>query len=783
MAQMTALQPSRDSSRRAVHGGHDQAHDGRQPEVIPDLATAPERFLNRELSWLEFSSRLLELAEDTTLPVAERARFLGIFAQSIDEFFQVRVSGLEDQVASGTRTRSADGRTAAEQLEAIGEALAPILERLTSASAEVFAALPSVGITIATWAELDEEARRWAGEFFAQRIFPTLTPLSVDPAHPFPYISTLSLNLLLRLRDPETELVRVARVKIPPLFDRFLALPDGRWLPVEELVAAQLGALFPGRDVVDQVVFRVTRNADVTVDGDEGSDFLAAVELELHRRRFGEAVRLEVESTVPSDLLDLLVREIGVPLAHVHLIEGLLDLTALKSLVDGAGVTEDVAAWEPMVPPALKDSDLFSAIATSDVLVHHPYESFAASVEAFVRQAASDPAVVAICQTLYRTGERSAIVEALITAARRGAEVTAVIELQARFDEQANISWARTMEEAGVQVVYGRPGLKTHAKLCMVIRREDDGMRRYCHIGTGNYNGETARAYEDVGLFTCSDEIGADLAATFRLLTAGVEPADTHGVVLAPSSARRSLTALIAAEGAKGSAGAIAIKVNGLTDPEIIDALCAASRNGASVDLVVRGRCSLRPGVPGLSPTISVRSLVGRFLEHSRIYRFGGADGGVPAVYFGSLDLMERNLDRRVEVLVPARHPAVAQRLSDMLDAVWRDTANTWTLGPDGKWSRLRDVLGGEDAAPEAQFNVQEWFQAFARQQDQEQAVDRTPSTDVLSGHRSGSSTPLPPAQVRLEADPRGEQARSPWWRSSRGTRSWWRRWRDRRRA
>jgi len=664
------------------------------PDVLP-IRESFERFANRELSWLDFANRLLDLAADDRQPLLERVKFLAIFAEGLDEFFQVRVAGLEDQVAAGLRTRSPDGLGPAEQLEAISGTVTALVERQSHIfNTGVAPALQDAGILLTDWHLLDDQDRAHLDDIFSRTIFPILTPLAVDQGHPFPYISNLCLNLVLRVVDPTTDEQRIARVKVPPLLERLVALPDGsRFVPVEQVIAAHLDTLFPAMTIAEHHVFRVTRNADLTVDEGDAQDLLAAVELELHRRRFGQAVRLEVAGGISTDLLDMLVSAVDVHEATVFLSDGPIDLGGLRTL---SGIDRpDLAPepWTPLIPPQLAgDRDLFHVLAEGDVLLHHPYESFAASVEAFVERAAADPDVLAIKQTLYRTGTDSLLVAALIRASHSGKQVTAVVELQARFDERANIAWARALEEAGVQVVYGLARLKTHCKMSLVIRREGDHTRRYCHVGSGNYNSVTALTYEDIGLLTADPDIGADVAEVFNLLAGSGSEVQLRRLVVSPVSTRRQVIAAIDAEGAAGPAGRIVLKTNGLTDPEVIDALYRASGNGASIDLVVRGRCSLRPGVPGLSEHIRVRSIVGRFLEHSRIFRFGGELGRPLRIWFGSPDMMERNLDRRVEAVVPVLDPTIQQRLVGILDDALRDEANSWTLESGGAWRRVTPV-------------------------------------------------------------------------------------------
>jgi polyphosphate kinase len=648
----------------------------------PPTLEDPPRFINRELSWLEFGARLLDLVADDRVPLLERVKFMAIFAESLDEFFEVRVAGLEDQVAAGLRTRSPDGMSPGEQLAAITTRATELVARHSAVFLDqIGPELAAAGVALADWHTLTEADRTYLGEFFVRRIFPILTPMAVDPGHPFPYISNLSLNLVVRVEGQDSGEERIARVKVPPLLPRLVPLPDHRrFVLVEQVIAAHLDSLFPSMRIVEHQVFRVTRNTDVSVDEDEAQDLLAALELELHRRRFGEAVRLEVSSGISADLLEMLIAEIDVPEESIYLFDVPIDLRGLRMLTGLDRADLCAPAWTPVVPTALTGgAGVFTRLAGQDVLVHHPYESFGGSVEAFVAAAAADPDVLAIKQTLYRTEQDSAVVSSLIRACQAGKQVTAVVELQARFDEQANIAWARALEEAGVQVIYGLVTLKTHAKICLVVRREGDDIRRYCHLGTGNYNAQTAREYEDLGLFTSDPDIGADVGELFNLLSGSGEPPTFRCLVVSPLSTRERLLESIDAERQAGADGRIVLKTNGLTDPTVIDALYRASQAGVSVDVVVRGRCCLRPGVPGLSEGIRVRSVVGRYLEHSRVFCFGGRAGRPVQVAIGSPDLMERNLDRRVEVVVPINDPGLQRRVAGILDWSLLDQANSWT--------------------------------------------------------------------------------------------------------
>jgi len=743
---------------------------GPEPDGAIPLFESAERFANRELSWLEFADRLLDLAADGRQPLLERVKFLAIFAEGLDEFFQVRVAGLEDQVAVGLRTRSPDGRSPGGQLAAITERVTTLVDRQSAIFAgQVLPALSRADVVLTEWHLLDAGERRHLGEVFDRSIFPILTPLAVDPGHPFPYISNLCLNLVVRVVDRDTDEQRIARVKVPPLLPRFVVLPDERRIiPVEQVIAAHLSSLFPDMDIAEHHVFRVTRNADLSVDEDDAQDLLAAVELELHRRRFGQAVRLEVSSGISTDLLDMLLSEVDVPEDNVFLADVPIDLGGLRSVVELDRGDLAPEPWTPLTPPDLSTgADLFEVLRAGDILLHHPYESFAASVEAFVERAASDPDVLAIKQTLYRTGTDSPIVGSLIRASQAGKQVTAVVELQARFDERANIAWARALEEAGVQVVYGLRRIKTHCKMSLVIRREGDGTRRYCHVGSGNYNSVTARTYEDIGLLTADPDIGADVAEVFHLLTGSGSEVRFRRLVVSPLTTRSEVVAAIDTETDAGALGRIVLKTNGLTDPEVIDALYRASAAGVSVDLIVRGRCSIRPGVPGLSDTVRVTSIVGRFLEHSRIFRFGGDHGRPLRISFGSPDLMERNLDRRVEVVVPIEDPVIQQRLVQILDEALADRANSWGLGSDGVWRRL-----AEDGPDGPGFSLQDRCRARALDTLQRR---RGSGPDVPS-LRAPRPTDGPAASLSPPEGTAGEpvsgpepattaSAKAPWWR------------------
>ncbi len=667
-----------------------------------DLRTRPERFFNRELSWLDFNARVLAPAADHDVPLLERVKFLAIFTSNLDEFFQVRVAGLKDQVFAGVDASSHDGRTAAEQLIEIRDDVVDLTrEQERIFVADLLPALEQQGIGFRSWDQLDTDDQKQLYEVFEEHIFPVLTPLAVDPGHPFPYISNLSLSLAVRVLDPTSGEQRFARVKVPSNLERFVRLPGSQtFVPLEEVIAAHLDELFPGMDIDEWAAFRVTRNADLTVEENEADDLLAAVEVELRRRRFGRAVRLEIEHTMSAELRDLLVRELDVGDDDVYEVVGPLDLSGLWSIhgIDRPDLKDP--PWQGITQARLVNeddtpADFFAEMRRGDILVHHPYASFRNSVEAFLRQASTDPDVVAIKMTLYRTSGDSPIVRSLIRAAESGKQVAVLVELKARFDEAANIEWAKALEEVGVHVVYGLVGLKTHTKTLLVVREERDGLRRYCHIGSGNYNPKTATIYEDLGLFTTDPAIGTDLSQLFNYLTGFGRAVDYEKLIVAPDHMRQRLDELIANEAEHGADGRIVAKMNAISDARIIDRLYEASQAGVQVDLIVRGICCLRPGVPGLSENIRVRSIVGRYLEHSRIYCFAnGHERGVPAYLVGSADLMTRNLNRRVEALVPVDTAELQARLQEILDICLADDHLAWVLAGDGRWTKAEDGAG-----------------------------------------------------------------------------------------
>ena len=667
-------------------------------DPLPD-----DRYLNRELSWLDFNARVLALAEDNSLPLLERAKFLAIFASNLDEFYMVRVAGLKRRDEMGLSVRSADGLTPREQLRRIGEQTQQIATRHARVFLDsVRPALAEEGIYIVTWADLDQAERDQLSTYFNEQVFPVLTPLAVDPAHPFPFVSGLSLNLAVTVKQPEDGGQHFARVKVPDNVDRFVELEsrDGaggtegqaiiRYLPMEELIAAFLPVLFPGMEIVEHHAFRITRNADFEVEEDRDEGLLQALERELARRRFGSPVRLEVAPDMTESMLELLLRELDVHPGDVIEVPGLLDLSSLWQIYGLERPALKDPTFVPATNPAFADREtprsIFATLREGDVLLHHPYDSFSTSVQRFIELAAADPNVLAIKQTLYRTSGDSPIVRALIAAAEAGKQVVAMVEIKARFDEQANIRWARTLEQAGVHVVYGYVGLKTHCKTCLVVRREGSAIRRYCHIGTGNYNGKTARLYEDVGLLTASPEIGADLTDLFNSLTGYSRKVSYRNVLVAPHSIRTGIIERVEREIAahrESGGGRIRMKMNALVDEQVIDALYRASQAGVRVEVVVRGICALRPGAEGFSENILVRSILGRFLEHSRIIHFRK----INEFWIGSADMMHRNLDRRVEVLVQVKDPRLTAQLDDLFESTLDPSTRCWELGPDGQWT------------------------------------------------------------------------------------------------
>ena len=660
-----------------------------------------DRFLDRELSWLAFNERVLELAEDETLPLLERVNFLNIFASNLDEFFMVRVAGLKRRIATGLAVVSSAGTSPQDVLTQISQET----HRLQSRHAKLFIetiepALAESGIHLVDWVELDNDEKAALTEMYRSQIFPVLTPLAVDPAHPFPYISGLSLNIAVVVQNRQTKVDLFARVKVPPTLPRFVRVPgntsltNARFVPLESIIGEHLDSLFAGMDVLQHHTFRVTRNEDLEVDEDDSQNLILALEKELLRRRFGPAVRLEVASNIDGQVLELLKGELDIEDEDVYSLPAPLDLTGLAEIAylrrpDLHYPPHNVVTNRYLQSAHDDDASIFSVLRQRDVLLHHPYESFSTSVQAFVQQAAADPKVLAIKQTLYRTSGDSPLVEALIEAAKAGKQVLALVEIKARFDEQNNITWARKLEQAGVHVVYGIVGLKTHCKLAMVIRQEGKSLRRYCHIGTGNYNPKTARFYEDYGLLTARDAVGEDVAKLFNRLSAYAEDLQYKELLVSPHGVRFGLTELIEQEAKHAKAGKnalIRIKLNSLVDEQIIDSLYAASQAGVKIEIIVRGMCALRAGVPGLSENISVRSILGRYLEHSRVFYFD--NDGDPKVFIGSADMMHRNLDRRVETLVRLRQADQLKEMQHLFDLGLSDATSSWHLEANGTWRR-----------------------------------------------------------------------------------------------
>jgi polyphosphate kinase len=678
----------RDSGRQDAGSAQDAGPaDGDAGELLRD------RYLDREESWLRFNQRVLELAEDESIPLLERVKFLAIFASNLDEFFMVRVAGRIRRMATGLPVESASGLLPRQILQnTLQTARELALRHAECFSQKIVPALASEGIEILRWKELSATEQDELHKLFRDRVYPVLTPLVVDPAHPFPYISGLSLSLAVMIADPRTGGTMFARVKVPPLLPRFLTVGQHRFVPLEDVIAAHLGELFVGLDILEEHAFRVTRTRDLEIDEDVTEDLLQSLERELMRRRFEPAVRLEVEESISTDVLDKLVTELGIDSHAVYRVPGPLDLSGLMVIADLDLRQLKYPAFVPSEAALPQDIGIFTALTEHDVLVHHPYDSFTTTVERLVVSAAADPRVLAIKHTLYRTSGDSQIVDALIDAAEAGKQVVVVVEIKARFDERANIAWARKLEEAGCHVVYGFVGLKTHCKMVLVVREESDGsLRRFCHIGTGNYHPTTARLYEDFGLLTSDRTVGQDVTDLFNHLTGYSRKTEYERLLVAPASLRSGLVAQISAQVARhldGKPARIRMKCNAIIDEVIIDSLYRASRAGVPIDLLVRGICGLRPGVPGLSETIRVRSILGRFLEHSRVYAFGAGDDGDGAVWLGSADLMHRNLDRRVELLVRVADPAHQAELRGLIDEAMDERTSSWWLGPDGVWTR-----------------------------------------------------------------------------------------------
>ncbi|WP_298615255.1 polyphosphate kinase 1 [uncultured Thermosynechococcus sp.] len=700
------------------------------PESI-DLDN-PQYYFNRSLSWLEFNKRVLHEAYDPRTPLLERLKFMAIFSSNLDEFFMVRVAGLKQQVESGIVQGGADGMPPAEQLQAVRQYLLPIVtEQHRYFDQELRALLAKEAIFLTRFNQLTPEQQAYLNDYFQAQVFPVLTPLAVDPAHPFPYISSLSLNLAVLIRDPDSGQEHLARVKVPNQFPRFVALPQhlyfpqgAHWVgvPLEEIIAHNLSALFPGMEIQAYFAFRITRSADLELETDKADDLLIAIEQEIRKRRFGSVVRLEVQRGIPLLLKQTLMEEMDLEEIDVYELDGLLCLNDLFAFMALPLPQFKDPEWHPQVPPRFQRveeresmfdttseittlgtdyweavaNELFALIREGDIIVHHPYHSFAATVQRFITLAAHDPQVLAIKMTLYRTSGDSPIVNALIKAAENGKQVAVLVELKARFDEENNILWARKLEKVGVHVVYGVPGLKTHTKTVLVVRQEAGQIRRYIHIGTGNYNPKTASLYEDLGLFSCREELGADLSELFNVLTGYSRQREYRQLLVAPVTMRDRTLQLIYREiehARNGQPGRIIAKMNAITDTQVIRALYEASQAGVEIDLIIRGMCCLRPGVPGVSDRIRVISIIGRFLEHSRIFYFG--NNGQPEYYIGSADWRSRNLDRRVEAITPIQDPKIQEELKELLEIMLADNRQAWELQPDGTY-RQRQPAPGE---------------------------------------------------------------------------------------
>jgi polyphosphate kinase len=665
-------------------------------------ATSRAPYINRELSWLEYADRVMFEARDPRNPLIERVRFLTIFASMLDEFFQIRIAGLRQQISTGSVALSPDGRTAAEQVAASRARVLALVADLSGLYAEIRRALAAEGVEIVDYAAVPEH-HGTLRQRFLDEIYPVLTPLAVDPGHPFPYISTLSLSIAVGLRDPETGETRFARVKVPPILPRLIEVESNHFVLIDQIIEANLDVLFTGMEILEHHLFRVTRNADLAIEEDEADDLLMAIEEELRRRRFGEAVRLEVERSMPAATRQILLRGIGLGEDDCYEVRGMLDLTGLRAVTELDRPDLKSPSWTPVTPARLippdedERTDIYAVIRAGDLLVHHPYESFAASIERFIGQAVEDPEVLTIKMTIYRTSGDSPIVRDLIRAAEQGKQVVVLVEIKARADEEANIVWARKLEQAGAHVVYGLVGLKTHSKVALVVRREGTGLRRYVHIGTGNYNPRTARVYTDLGLLSCRPELGADVTDLFNVLTGLSRQRSFRRLLVAPHSLRSRFLELVERESGHATAGRearIIVKVNAIVDEVCIEALYRASAAGVRIDLISRAACSLQPGIPGVSEGITVRSIIGEFLEHSRI--FGFANGGTPEWYIGSGDLMDRNLDRRIEAVVPVEDGEARARLAEIVDVMLADDRRSWQLGADAAWRRTEDINGAQ---------------------------------------------------------------------------------------
>jgi polyphosphate kinase len=650
---------------------------------------------NRELSWLDFNERVLALARETSVPLLERIKFCAIFCSNLDEFYQVRVAALKGQVAAGVQATSSDGLSPTRQLNEIAHRVDHLVaEHENLLMNELFPPLAKHGIVICRWEDLTQDERVNMQLFFERQLFPVLTPLAVDPSHPFPYISNMAISLGVLVRDSATGEQRFARVKIPTFLKRFHKMSEGRYVLIEDVIAAHVADLFVGMDIVHVSAFRVTRNADLTLDDEDADDLLVAVEMELRRRRFGRAVRLEVDHHINPDVLDMLLEELDLERTDVSFHTAPLALSCLWELHGLDEPTLKDAPWHSVTAGRLaaadgNDQSMFSVLRQRDLLVHHPYESFSSSTEEFLEQAANDPRVQGIKITLYRTSGDSPIARSLIKAAELGKQVVALIELTARFDEAVNVTWAKELERAGVHVVYGVVGLKTHCKCVLVVRQEESGLRRYVHVGTGNYNSKTARIYEDIGLFTCNEKIGDDVSHLFNSLTGFDKDHDFNSLIVAPRYLRSKIVQLIENEISYGKDGHIVMKINGLADARMIELLYQASEAGVQIDLIVRGICCIRPSSDH-EENIRIRSVLGRYLEHSRMYHFahGGQDKG-PVYYIGSADMMPRNLDKRVEVLIPVEHPKHRAWIEEVFATLLSDDVVAFEMNREGNWRRV----------------------------------------------------------------------------------------------
>lgn len=682
-------------------------HSGIPAAPIKEGYALPDQYFNRELSWIEFNARVLHEALDERTPLLERLKFLAIFETNLDEFFMVRVAVIRRQLETGVLTLTPDGLTPQQQLQQISQHLRPLIQKLHDCFRnELVPKLAEQGIHIRDFSDLTEAERQELRDYFESRLFPVLTPLAVDPGHPFPYISNLSLNLAVVVRDPETGKEHFARVKVPTnTLPRFVPLKDGvSFVPLEQVIAHNLESLFVGMEVLEYYPFRITRDADLEIQEDEADDLLAAIQEELRKRRFGSVVRMEVASNMPAAIRQWLSEEMRLDSCLVYEVDGLLNMGGLMAFLSLDRPDLKDLPWRPVSPIRLRTPsvssdpvDIFSIIREGDLLVHHPYDSFSTSVERFLEEAANDPQVLTIKQTLYRTSGDSPVVESLIQAAENGKQVAALVELKARFDEENNILWAKKLEKAGVHVAYGLPGLKIHCKLALVVRQEGGSLRRYLHIGTGNYNPKTARIYTDLGLFTCDETLGNDATELFNLLTGYSRQQHFRKLLVAPKTLRQGMEALIRREirhAQAGKAARIIVKVNSLVDPRMIKVLYEASQAGVEIDLIVRGMCCLKPGIPGLSERIRVISIIGRFLEHSRIFYF--YNDGQEEYFIGSADYMTRNLDRRVEVVAPVQDPLLQQELKAILEICLSDNRQAWELQADGTYIQRRPKAGEE---------------------------------------------------------------------------------------